>query len=223
MNIARFALCLAALCAFAPAQQRPNPLARGAQETPEPTTPPARHVHDERDRLRFDLPAGWNFSRRDGELSTFALDARSATERTRLHGVANLDFNPFPYATFSGGLFYVSATSPSTGSACANQAVAPASHPVTMPEIDGLVFKHGYGEHGGSCIESRDEVYTALRGTSCLRFDLVINTFCGSASGARDMSAAELGAVRGRLETILKSVRFEASPAAENANPALAH
>ena len=59
-------------------------------------------------------------------------------------------------------------------------------------------------------MESRDEVYTTLRGSSCLRFDLVINTFCGGeVSGARDMTAAELEAVRKRLEGILQSVHFD--------------
>lgn len=186
----------------------PAALAQAPQA--EPTSPPARHVHDTRDRLRFDVPAGWNFSRRDGELSTFALDARSALERTRMHAVANLDFNPFPLSTFSGSLFYVSATASSTDAACANQAAAPASHPVTMPVLDGVTFKHGYNEHGSSCIESRDEIYTAMRGGSCLRFDLVINSFCGAGSGARDMTAVELGAVRARLEGVLQSVRFDA-------------
>ncbi len=68
----------------------------------------------------------------------------------------------------------------------------------------------GTTEHGGSCVESRDDVYTALRGSSCLRFDLVINTFCGGeVSGARDMTPEQLNAVRGRMEGVLHTVRFE--------------
>lgn len=191
--------------------QTPNPLARLApQPVPEPTTPPARTVHDVRDLLLFDLPAGWNFTRHDGEISTFGLDARSALPETRMHGVASIDFNPFPYSTFSGALFYVSATPHSTALSCSNQATAPASHQSPPLTVNGVAFKRGYAEHGGSCVESRDDVYTALRGTSCLRFDLVINTFCGGeVSGARDMTPMELEAVRKRMEGVLGSVRFE--------------
>ncbi len=191
--------------------QTPNPLARLAPKpVPEPTSPPARTVRDQRDRLSFDLPAGWNYSRQDGEFSTFSLDARSALAETQLRAAASLDFNPFPYSTFSGALFYVSATPHATPLSCANQAMAPQSHLSAPVELDGTTFKRGYYEHGGSCIESRDDVYTALRGSSCLRFDLVINTFCGGeVSGARDMTPEQMDAVRKRMEGVLRSVRFE--------------
>ena len=191
--------------------QTPNPLARPAPKpVPEPTSPPARTVHDTRDRLSFDLPAGWNYSRQDGEFSTFALDARSAIRETQLHAAASLDFNPFPYSTFSGALFYVSATPHATALSCSNQATAPVSHLSPPAVLEGMTFKRGYYEHGGSCVESRDEVYTALRGASCLRFDLVINTFCGGeVSGARDMTETQLEAVRKRMEGVLHTVRFE--------------
>ena len=191
--------------------QTPNPLARQApQPVPEPTSPPARTVHDSRDRLTFDLPAGWKYSRQDGEFSTFALDARSALGETQLHAAASLDFNPFPYSTFSGALFYVSATPHSTPLSCSNQATAPVSHLSSPLVLDGTTFKRGYYEHGGSCVESRDDVYTALRGASCLRFDLVINTFCGGeVSGARDMTEQQLEAVRKRMEGVLRTVRFQ--------------
>ena len=207
----RAALLLA--IALPAAAQSPNPLARlQPKAVPEPTSPPARTVHDQRDRLAFDLPAGWNFSRRDGEFSTFALDARSADDTTQLHAMAMLDFNPFPYSTFSGALFYVSSTPHATSLSCGNQAVAPEGHRSPPMMIDGMSFKRGYTEHGGSCTESRDDVYTALRGTSCLRFDLVINTFCGGeVSGARDITPEQLNAVRGRMEGVLHSVRFEQS------------
>ena len=203
-------LLLAAVSASAQ-QIVPDPLGHLQPRTaPEPVSPPAQHVREPRTHLSFDLPPGWNLSRRDSDLSTFALDARSALANTQMHIVATLDFNPFPYSTFSGALFYVSATPRSTALACSNQSTAPASHPVTAPLLDGIPFRHGYSEHGSSCIESRDEVYTALRTGSCLRFDLVINTFCGGeVSGARDMTPAELEAVRKRLETVLNSVHFE--------------
>ena len=160
--------------------QTPNPLSRLAPKpVPEPVSPPPRTVRDTRDQLIFNLPAGWNFSRHDGEFSTFALDARSALAETQLHAAAALDFNPFPYSTFSGAFFYVSATPKSTALSCSNQATAPVSHIYPPVMLDDQSFKRGYTEHGGSCVESRDDVYTALRGKSCLRFDLVINTFCG--------------------------------------------
>lgn len=182
------------------------------QPTPEPTSPPARRVRDVRDRLAFDLPVGWNFSRHDGELSTFALDARSAPQRAQMHAVANLNFNPFPYSTFEGAIFYVASTPRSTVQACAAQAAAPGSRAPETVTLDAVAFQHGYSELGRSCVESRDEVYTAIRGGSCLRFDLVINTFCGASSGARDMTAGELAAVEHRLEGVLHSVKFEGEP-----------
>lgn len=207
MNAALLLLAIA----LPAAAQTPNPLARlQPKPVPEPTSPPARTVHDLRDRLVFDLPAGWNYSRRDGEFSTFALDARSADDATQLHAAAMLDFNPFPYSTFSGALFYVSATPQATALSCGNEAPAPDAHRSPPALIDGTSFKRGYTEHGGSCVESRDDVYTALRGSSCLRFDLVINTFCGGeVSGARDMTPEQLNAVRGRMEGVLHSVRFD--------------
>ena len=206
----RAVLLFVSLATLASAQT-PNPLARLAPKpVPEPVSPPARNVRDARDQLTFHLPAGWNFSRHDGEFSTFALDARSALAETQLHAAAALDFNPFPYSTFSGALFYVSVTPRSTALSCSNQAAAPASHTSPPVMLDDLTFKRGYNEHGGSCVESRDDVYTALRGRNCLRFDLVINTFCGGeVSGARDMTPAELDAVRRRMEGVLHSVRFD--------------
>ena len=185
------------------------PLPGRLQPAPEPTSPPARHVRDTRDRLAFDLPAGWNFSRQDGDLSTFALDARSAPQRAQMHAVANVNFNPYPYSTFEGAIFYVAATPRSTMQACAAQAAAPGSRAPETVMLDGVPFQHGYSELGRSCVESRDEVYTAMRGGSCLRFDLVINTFCGDSSGARDITAGELAAVEHRLEGVLHSIKFD--------------
>ena len=188
------------------------PLSSRLQPTPEPTSPPAQHVHDAREQLSFNLPVGWNLSRRDGDLSTFALDARSAPAHAQMHAVANLAFNPFPYSTFEGAIFYVAATPRSTEQACAAQAVSPGSRTPETIVLGGVPFQHGYSELGRSCVESRDEVYTAMRSGSCLRFDLVINTFCGESSGARDMTAGELAAVEHRLEGVLHSVHFESAP-----------
>ena len=91
----RAALLLVVL-ATAGFAQTPNPLARLAPKpVPEPTTPPARTVRDTRDQLSFHLPPGWNFSRQDGEFSTFGLDARTALEQTQMHGVAGSTSIPF--------------------------------------------------------------------------------------------------------------------------------
>ena len=189
-----------------------NPLARRPLPVPEPTSPPARHVRETRIGVSFDVPAGWNFSREDGDLSTFSLDARSSLPHTQMQGVAQIAFNPFPRSTFSGAMFYSSVTPHSSTLQCSNQAAAPVSRPATTALVGGVSFKHGYAEHGAVCTESRDEVYTALRGAMCYRFDLVINTFCGGeVSGARDMTDRELDAVRKRLETILNSVKLDES------------
>jgi len=192
------------------AQQARSLLARRPDIVNEPTAPPPQRVHLLNSGLTFDLPAGWNVARRDGELSTFALDARSSLPGTRFRSVAQLAFNPFPYSTFAGALFYTSVTPHSSALQCSNQATAPASHPITTAQVGNVPFKHGYNEHGEVCTEERDEIYTALRGSTCYRFDLVINTFCGGEiSGSRDMTAQQLEAVRHRLETILNTVTFD--------------
>lgn len=205
-------LCVVLLTAAMPmtAQGPRGLLIRKPEITEAPIGPPAQHVHLLASGVSFDLPAGWNFVRKDGELSTFALDARSSLPETRFRSVAQLGFNPFPYSTFAGALFYTSTTPHSGALACSNQATAPASHPVTTVTVGDVPFKHGYNEHGEVCTEERDEIYTALRGTTCYRFDLVINTFCGGeVSGSRDMTSQQLESVRRRLEGILQTVTFD--------------
>jgi hypothetical protein len=45
---------------------------------------------------------------------------------------------------------------------------------------------------------------------ACYRFDLAINNFCGGqVSGMKDISEKELDQVRGSLEAILATVRFD--------------
>lgn len=183
-------------------ERRPLPM-------PDPASPPARQIREQRAGISFTVPAGWNFSRKDGDLSTFALDARSSSPRTQMQGVAQIAFNPFPSSTFSGAMFYSSITPRSSAQACSSQA-STGARPARAASIGGASFQHGYDEHGAVCTESRDEVYTALLGAVCYRFDLVINTFCGGeVSGARDMTDLELEAVRQRLEAILESVKLE--------------
>jgi len=178
----------------------------------EPTTPPAQHFHDTHYGVSFQIPAAWNLSRKDSDLSTFSLDAPTAPRTAPLRAVADIAFNPFPYSTFSGALFYFSVTPHIKETDCAQQAsVKPPRTPSTTP-IGGIAFNHGYDEHGGICTESRDEIYTAYRNKSCYRFDLVINTFCGgeAGGGARDITPRELEAIRKRMQTILDSVHFDA-------------
>ncbi len=194
----------------ASAQQPRNPFAHAPEIVNEPSAPAPQHVHLLTSGISFDLPAGWNLARHDGELSTFALDARSSLPGTQLRSVAQLAFNPFPSSTFTGALFYTSVMPHATPLQCSNQATAPPSHPVTTVQIGGQSFKHGYNEHGEVCTEERDEVYTALRKDTCYRFDLVINTFCGGdVSGSRDLTPQQLEAVRLRLENVLRTVNFD--------------
>jgi hypothetical protein len=175
----------------------------------DPTDPPARDVTDARDHLNFHLPAGWNLTTQDGEISTFHLDARTAPRRSQLRMVANIAFNPYPQSTFEGALFYVSSTPHSTASACAMQTATKPFSPLPPARIDGVSFTRGKDEHGTICTEARDVAYTAMRGGSCLRFDLSINSFCGGdVSGAQDLTGQQLGALFGRLETILNTIHF---------------
>jgi hypothetical protein len=186
------------------------PMLRSQPPVPEPSTPPARPFHDARYGVTFTVPAAWNVTRRDAEVSTFRLDARSATRATQLRAVSTISFNPHPYSTFSGALFYFSVTPRTTPAACSAQASARAPRTVATTPIAGIPFTHGYDEHGTICTESRDEIYTTPRNDSCYRFDVVINTFCGGdVSGVQDITPRELDAVRTRMQTILDSVKFD--------------
>ena len=176
----------------------------------EPTTPPAHAFHDTHYGVSFQIPAAWNFSRKDADLSTFNLDARTAPSNTQMRAVAQIAFNPFPASTFSGALFYFSVTPHTTEAECLAQASAQFPHTVSTVSIDGVPFAHGYDEHGTICIEARNDIFTAQRNNACYRFDLVINTFCGGeVSGARDINQQQIDAVRKRLEAILGTVKFD--------------
>jgi hypothetical protein len=175
----------------------------------DPKIPPARSFSDPRSGVSFQVPAGWALTRKDHEVSTFSLDARSVVKATQMHAVANITFNPFPLSTFSGAYFYASSTPHINDADCARQASAQSPHPAPTT-VAGITFTHGYDEHGGVCTESRDEVYTTERDGACYRFDLVINNFCGGdVSGVRDMTPKELESVRKRLEAILTTVQFD--------------
>lgn len=184
----------------------------GAQAKPssDPATPSSRSFHDSRSGVTLQVPAGWNLSVKDGEVSTFKLDARSAPRATQMRALASIAFNPYPESTFSGAFFYLSLNSRLPVVDCARQAAAPAPRTPSTSQIGGVPFTHGYDEHGGVCTEARDEIYTASHNGSCYRFDLIINTFCGGdVSGVRDITPDQLDAVRHRLEAILSTVHFD--------------
>ena len=176
---------------------------------PEPTRPPAQTVTDARTHVAFHLPPGWNVARKDGEMSTFHADARTAPRRAELRAVASLGFNPFPRSTFSGALFYLSATPHSTAATCAAQTTTKPETPLEGAIIADVKFARGKDESGKICTEARDLAYTAMRGGSCVRFDLAVNSFCGGeVSGAEDLTGAQLSALFKRLEGILDTVTF---------------
>ena len=186
------------------------PYLQGRPPAPEPTTPPARAFHDSRYGVSFTVPPAWNLNRRDGEVSTFNLDARNAAHTAQLRAVATISFNPHPYSTFSGALFYFSVAPNVTANQCAAQATARAPRSVDTTQVAGVPFTHGYDEHGGICTESRDEIYTTPHNNACYRFDAVINNFCGGdVSGVQDISDRQLDDVRRRMQNILNTVRFD--------------
>ena len=190
-----------------PKMPAPGSVSAGSAE---PTNPPAQTVADSRTHLSFRLPPGWNVARRDGELSTFHLDAKTAPRKAEVRVAAGLAFNPFPRSTFSGALFYVSVTPHSSAAVCAEQATSRPNEPLNPSAIGGVSFERGHEEHGGICTESRDTVMTALRQGSCLRFDLVITTFCGGeVSGARDITEPQLRKLQDRFESVLSTVQFD--------------
>jgi len=200
-NTCRNLATLALLATIASAQSKP---------APDPTTPVARNFHDPRSGVSLRVPTGWNLSLKDGDVSTFRLDAHSAPRTTQMRALASLAFNPYPESTFSGAFFYLSLNPRLPAQDCSRQATASDQHPTSTTPIGGVSFTHGYDEHGGVCIESRDEIYTATRNGACYRFDLIVNNFCGGdVSGVRDITPQQLEAVRKRLEAILATVQFD--------------
>ena len=193
-----------------PVPPLPPPKSRAAAKPPpEPTSPPSQTVEDERTHVVFHLPAGWNLARKDGELSTFRLDARTAPRRSEVRAVASLSFNPFPLSTFSGVLFYLSTTPHTTAAVCAAETTTKPEKPLPPAIVGDVKFSRGRDEHGHICTESRDVAYTAMRGGSCVRFDLAVNSFCGGeVSGAQDLTEEQLESLFKRLEGILGTVEF---------------
>jgi hypothetical protein len=164
-------------------------------------------------------------SRKDSRLSTFHEDARTASPKAELRGVAILDFNPYPQSTLSGALFYFSVEPKTTDVECAAQAtrLAPAGadpeHHKDVQPIGNVPFAHGHDEHGEICTEARDEVYTAFHNRACYRFDLAMNTFCSISSGAREITADQIHQIDERLTAILSTVTLSWEKAGPNHVP----
>lgn len=177
-----------------------------------PETPPpglkVKTFHDRSFGVRFKIPGGWTLGRRDKEVSTFHLDARTAPPNSQMRSVAAIQFNPYPYSTFSGALFYFSVERHSTDGECARQAKGVFADK-DLQDIGGVRFAHGHDEHGRVCVEARDEVYTAYRKGSCYRFDLAMNNFCSISSGAADLTEAQLEQIDRRMTDILSTVTLD--------------
>lgn len=170
--------------------------------------PAASTFRDPKYKVAFRVPAGWDTEHKDGVLSNLGKDIRTAKSSMNVRGVAAMNYNPYPPTTFSGALFYYSVVPRSNQAACT--ALATTGHLKPMPEVtvNGTSFKHGQDQHGGMCTESRDEVFTTLRGTACFRFDLVVNTFCPQGSGAMQINASQLTDINKRLANILGSIQI---------------
>ncbi len=181
-----------------------------------PTAPPTQAApqgfKDGHFGVKFQVPPGWSLNRKDGLVSTFHNDARSASPDAKVRGIASLDFNPYPYSTLSGAVFYFSVTPHSSDQDCAKEA-EPESVPVApsadVQDIGGMRFTHGHDEHGDICVEARDEIYTAYRKGSCYRFDMEINTFCAISSGAQEITDGQLQSLNQRMADILSTVTLE--------------
>ncbi|MEK6398988.1 MAG: hypothetical protein V4734_12940 [Terriglobus sp.] len=171
--------------------------------------PAAITFRDAKYKLSYKVPAGWDTERKDGILSTITKDTRNAKPGMQVRGVSAINYNPYPPTTFSGALFYYSVVPKSTALSCS--ALATAGHLKAKPDVtvNGLTFKHGQDQHGGICTESRNEVFTTLSRNACLRFDLVVNTFCHESSGAMEMNAQQLGDLNTRLANILGSIHID--------------
>lgn len=216
--VCRFVLLLCAMVLVCPTPAgaqgvaKPSPGIRGLNVPDEPDhlQPGATEFTDRKYRLSFHVPAGWNFERKDGLLSNFGVDVRTTRRQMDVRGVAAINYNPYPPTTFAGATFYYSVMPRSTPVGCAAQASTGGVKPKGEVTIAGLPFQHGQDQHGAICTESRDDVFTTLRGTSCLRFDLVVNTFCSQTSGAMEISPSQLGDVNTRLGNMLKSIRIDA-------------
>jgi hypothetical protein len=221
----RNALIALTLPLYVAVAQKASKSSQPTKPVPVPESAPAGATEqifsDKHYKVSFRTPPGWEVTHKDGQISTFHMDARSAPPQTKLRGAAMIDFNPFPYSTLAGAIFYFSVEQKTTDEECSAQATGFGLQPdVAKPEIEtpatsahkdvqdiaGMDFAHGHDEHGDICIEARDEVYTTWRKHSCYRFDLAMNTFCPEASGAQPITAKQIHDVNQRLTEILSTV-----------------
>jgi hypothetical protein len=226
------ALCLTVSLAPLPAPAQQLVAAHPtSHSTPKPITVPAApdasarelDFQDKHFGVSFHIPPGWELSRKDGQVSTFHQDARTASANAELRSVAILDFNPFPHSTLSGALFYYIVEPNTTDVECAAQAThldpADTEHHKDVQPIGSVPFAHAHDEHGGICTEARDEVYTAFHKHSCYRFDLAMNTFCGVSSGAQEISDRQIHQINESLAAILSTVTLKWEKAGANPVP----
>lgn len=200
---------------------------RAQQKIVIPTAPPAQATpqgfKDGHFGVKFQVPPGWSLSRKDGLVSTFHNDARSASPGAQVRGIASLDFNPYPYSTLSGAVFYFSVTPHSSDEDCSKEAGpenVPVAEALDVQDIAGMRFTHGHDEHGDICVEARDEVYTAYRKGACYRFDMEINTFCAISSGAQEITERQLLDLNQRMADILSTVTLDWTKTAAHPVPA---
>jgi hypothetical protein len=165
---------------------------------------------DQQFRVKFEVPPGWEFTTKDGEVSSFHADLAEVPAKFELRGVASMTFNPFPMSTLGGAMFYFS-VGPKVGEDSCLRGALPEQKKIRKEDrqdIGGMKFVHGHDEGGEICTEERDEVYAAYRKGSCYRFDLKINTFCAVSSGATEISGRELQDIETRMVGILSTVEL---------------
>jgi hypothetical protein len=191
--------------------QKSMPAIKGVTEPDEPANPEpkATDFRDPKYKLSFHIPAGWNFERKDGVLTTFRAEVKTAKPGLDIRGIASINYNPYPPTTFAGATFYYSVLPKSDAATCTAMATTAPLKPQKDVVVAGHTFRHGEEHHGQICTEARDEVFTTLRGQSCLRFDMQINTFCHASSGAMEISPAQLNDINTRMAKILDSIRIE--------------
>jgi hypothetical protein len=170
-----------------------------------------QEFHDKQYGVGFMVPAGWEFSRADNDLSNFHLDVPSLAEHAELRGVASMSFNPYPRSTLSSAIFYYSVEPHVKKAACADEASGSrnVAARTSIENIGGRLWTHAHQQVQRICVEARDDVYTQYRRHSCYRFDLEINTFCAISSGAMEISDEQVDAVQQRMDDILSSVALD--------------
>lgn len=173
------------------------------QEMPS-TTAKAFEFRDSHFKVKFEVPPGWDFTTKDGEVSRFHADVSTVPTGFALRGVASMNFNPYPHSTLGGAMFYFSVGAKAKEDECKPQS----SGQGDVQDIGGMKFVHSHGQNGEICTEVRDEVYTAYRKGSCYRFDLEINTFCAQSSGAQEITDSQLQDIVQRMTGILSTVEL---------------